>query len=77
MAINWFPGHMHKARKEIKQVMPKMDLIIEVLDARAPFSSENPLVPAELQRNVLAAGGYGIDGQAASEPAAPTGNLDE
>jgi ribosome biogenesis GTPase A len=46
MAINWFPGHMHKARKEIKQVMPKMDLIIEVLDARIPFSSENPLVPS-------------------------------
>lgn len=46
MAINWFPGHMHKARKEIKQAMPKMDLIIEVLDARIPFSSENPLVPS-------------------------------
>jgi ribosome biogenesis GTPase A len=46
MAINWFPGHMHKARKEIKKVMPQMDLIIEVLDARLPFSSENPLVPA-------------------------------
>ena len=46
MAINWFPGHMHKARKEIKKVMPQMDLIIEVVDARLPFSSENPLVPA-------------------------------
>jgi len=46
MAINWFPGHMHKARKEIKKIMPQMDLIIEVLDARIPFSSENPLVPA-------------------------------
>lgn len=46
MAINWFPGHMHKARKEIKKVMPQMDLIIEVLDARIPFSSENPLVPS-------------------------------
>ncbi|MBY5938502.1 ribosome biogenesis GTPase YlqF [Marinobacter nauticus] len=46
MAINWFPGHMHKARKEIKKVMPQMDLIIEVVDARIPFSSENPLVPS-------------------------------
>ncbi len=46
MTINWFPGHMHKARKEIKKIMPQMDLIIEVLDARIPFSSENPLVPA-------------------------------
>ncbi len=44
MAIQWFPGHMHKARKEIKEIMPKVDMIIEVLDARIPFSSENPLV---------------------------------
>ena len=44
--INWFPGHMHKARKEIAEVMPHVDVIIEMLDARIPFSSENPLVPA-------------------------------
>ena len=45
MSINWFPGHMHKARKEIAEVMPQVDIIIEMLDARIPFSSENPLVP--------------------------------
>ncbi|GHB63837.1 ribosome biogenesis GTPase A [Psychrosphaera saromensis] len=45
MAINWFPGHMHKARKEIAEIMPQVDVIIEILDARIPFSSENPLVP--------------------------------
>lgn len=45
MSINWFPGHMHKARKEIAEVMPQVDVIIEMLDARIPFSSENPLVP--------------------------------
>jgi len=50
MAIQWFPGHMHKARKEIKKIIPKVDLIIEVLDARIPFSSENPLV-AELRQD--------------------------
>ena len=44
MAIQWFPGHMHKARKEIRKIMPKIDMIIEVLDARIPYSSENPLV---------------------------------
>lgn len=44
--INWFPGHMHKARKEIAEVMPHMDVVIEVIDARIPFSSENPLVPS-------------------------------
>ncbi|OOE65636.1 ribosome biogenesis GTPase YlqF [Salinivibrio sp. ML198] len=42
--IQWFPGHMHKARKEIEEVIPKIDVIIEVLDARIPFSSENPLI---------------------------------
>lgn len=48
--INWFPGHMHKARKEIAEVMPQVDVIIEVIDARIPFSSENPLVPG-LRKN--------------------------
>ena len=42
--IQWYPGHMHKARKEIAEAMPQMDLIIEVLDARIPYSSENPLI---------------------------------
>ncbi|MFT5164592.1 MAG: ribosome biogenesis GTPase A [Alteromonadaceae bacterium] len=45
MAINWYPGHMYKAQKEIAKIMNKVDLIIEVLDARIPFSSENPMVP--------------------------------
>jgi ribosome biogenesis GTPase A len=44
MTINWFPGHMHKARKEIAKVMDEIDAVIEVLDARLPLSSENPLV---------------------------------
>ncbi|MCL1058068.1 ribosome biogenesis GTPase YlqF [Shewanella gelidimarina] len=44
MAIQWYPGHMHKARKEIEEVMPQVDLVIEVLDARIPYSSENPEV---------------------------------
>ncbi|MGB0638421.1 MAG: ribosome biogenesis GTPase YlqF [Myxococcota bacterium] len=45
MRINWYPGHMNKARREIGKVMPKVDLLIEVLDARIPMSSENPLIP--------------------------------
>ncbi len=44
MAINWFPGHMHKAQKEIKEILPQIDVVIEVCDARLPFSSENPLI---------------------------------
>ena len=43
-SLNWFPGHMHKARKEVEEVLPSMDLIIEVLDARIPFSSQNPML---------------------------------
>ncbi len=46
MAVIWYPGHMHKAQKQIKEVMPQVDLVIEVMDARIPFSSENPVVKA-------------------------------
>lgn len=44
MQIQWYPGHMHKAGKEIKESLPDIDLLIEVLDARIPFSSANPLL---------------------------------
>ena len=44
MAIHWYPGHMHKANKDIKETLSRIDLIIEVLDARIPFSSHNPLL---------------------------------
>jgi len=44
MSINWFPGHMHKAQKEIKEILPQIDVVIEVCDARLPFSSENPMI---------------------------------
>ena len=44
MAIQWFPGHMNKARRKISEAMPEIDLVIEVLDARLPWSSTNPLV---------------------------------
>ncbi|BCG63798.1 MAG: ribosome biogenesis GTPase A [Methyloprofundus sp.] len=44
MQIQWFPGHMHKAGKEIKESLPDIDLLIEILDARLPFSSANPLL---------------------------------
>ncbi|MEH6556823.1 MAG: ribosome biogenesis GTPase YlqF [Oceanicoccus sp.] len=48
MSIQWFPGHMNKARKQVKELLPQIHLIIEVLDARIPFSSENPMI-AELR----------------------------
>ncbi|QZE12269.1 ribosome biogenesis GTPase YlqF [Mycoplasma sp. Ms02] len=39
--INWYPGHMAKAMKEIKENSPLLDLFIVVLDARSPISSYN------------------------------------
>lgn len=48
--IQWFPGHMTKARRLIAEAMPTQDVIIEVLDARLPRSSENPLL-RELRRH--------------------------
>ena len=44
MSVQWYPGHMNKARKELIKKMPSVDLVIEVLDARIPYSSENPLL---------------------------------
>lgn len=42
MAVHWFPGHMHKTLEEIKKFFHQVDILIEVLDARIPYSSENP-----------------------------------
>lgn len=44
MDFHWYPGHMHKANKEMVEILPQVDLIIEVLDARLPYSSENPAI---------------------------------
>ncbi len=42
--IQWFPGHMNKAKKALIELMADIDIVIELLDARAPFSSCNPLI---------------------------------
>ena len=44
MSIQWYPGHMHKATKEIARSLSSIDVIIEILDARAPHSSSNPVI---------------------------------
>jgi ribosome biogenesis GTPase A len=44
MSINWFPGHMAVAVDKIKKAMKDHDLVIEVLDARCPMASANPLI---------------------------------
>ena len=42
MAINWFPGHMKKTQREIKENLKLVDAVIEIRDARIPRSSANP-----------------------------------
>ena len=44
MAIQWFPGHMHSTRKAIAERIKDIDVVIELLDARLPGSSANPLL---------------------------------
>jgi len=46
MAIHWYPGHMHKAIREMTNILPDVDLVIELLDARLPASSQNPVIMA-------------------------------
>lgn len=44
MQIQWFPGHMNKTMNQIKENLGKVDVIIEILDARVPSSSSNPKI---------------------------------
>ncbi len=44
MSIQWFPGHMAKARREVLSSLKLVDVVIEILDARLPDSSRNPMM---------------------------------
>ncbi|MBJ6363356.1 ribosome biogenesis GTPase YlqF [Paenibacillus sp. GCM10012307] len=44
MTIQWFPGHMTRARRQIEAKLKLIDIVIELLDARVPLSSRNPMV---------------------------------
>lgn len=44
MSIQWFPGHMDQARKNAARAMKQVDVVIEVVDARLPEASSNPLI---------------------------------
>jgi ribosome biogenesis GTPase A len=44
MAIQWYPGHMTQARKKAEETMEFTDMVIEVLDARVPEASHNPVI---------------------------------
>lgn len=45
MHIHWFPGHMAKAQRMIREQLGLIDVVIELLDARIPASSANPIIP--------------------------------
>ncbi len=49
MSIQWFPGHMNTARREVAKTIASIDVIVEVLDARIPEASSNPMI-TELRR---------------------------
>ena len=46
VSVNWFPGHMAKTRRKIKEILPLIDAVAEVVDARVPVSSRNPELPS-------------------------------
>ncbi|WP_138414872.1 ribosome biogenesis GTPase YlqF [Aquibacillus sediminis] len=47
--IQWFPGHMAKAKREVQEKLKLVDFVIELVDARAPESSQNPMLQQVLQ----------------------------
>src|SRR5690625_1539991 len=49
MSIQWFPGHMAKARREIEEKLKLVDFVMELVDARAPLSSQNPMLQQVVQ----------------------------
>lgn len=44
MNINWYPGHMKKTADSIRENLKKVDVVLELIDARAPKSSKNPMI---------------------------------
>ncbi|MBR2431624.1 MAG: ribosome biogenesis GTPase YlqF, partial [Clostridia bacterium] len=40
--IQWFPGHMAKTKRVIKECLSQVDVVLELLDSRIPYSSKNP-----------------------------------
>ena len=49
-SINWYPGHMAKTKREIKEKLDLIDIVLEVIDARIPYSSKNKEID-ELVKN--------------------------
>ncbi|MFB6466620.1 ribosome biogenesis GTPase YlqF [Cytobacillus sp. Hz8] len=49
MTIQWFPGHMAKARRQVTEKLKLVDIIFELVDARIPYSSRNPMIDEIIQ----------------------------
>lgn len=49
MTIQWFPGHMAKARRQVTEKLKLVDIIFELVDARIPHSSRNPMIDEIIQ----------------------------
>ena len=52
-SIQWFPGHMAKTKRKIKEILPIIDAVAEVVDARIPISSRNPDLNDIIERNKI------------------------
>lgn len=50
MVIQWYPGHMAKAKREVSEQLKKVDVVFELVDARIPYSSRNPMIDEVIQR---------------------------
>ncbi|APE72598.1 MULTISPECIES: ribosome biogenesis GTPase YlqF [Enterococcus] len=50
MTIQWFPGHMAKARREVSEKIKYVDIVFELVDARLPLSSRNPMMDQIVQQ---------------------------
>ena len=51
--IQWYPGHMEKARREMTERLKSVDMLIELRDARIPEASVNPMLKQMAQGNLV------------------------
>lgn len=67
--INWYPGHMKKATDTIREDLKVIDVVIEILDARVPLSSKNPVLDSLLRkhRRIIILNKYDLAGDSGNE----------
>ena len=50
IVIQWYPGHMAKAKRQVTEQLKKVDVVFELVDARIPYSSRNPMIDEVIQQ---------------------------